>query len=58
MIPKFIIITDNDLEINKKINEILKKYNFLEKVDIYINIERNQIIDIINNIDNNIDILL
>lgn len=58
MIPKFIIITDNDLGINKKINEIFKKYNFLEKVDIYINIERNQIIDIINNIDNNIDILL
>ena len=34
------------------------KYNFSEKVDIFMNIERNEIIDVINNKDNNLDILL
>ena len=58
MIPKFMILTDNNLEINEEIKIILEKYNFTEKVDIYINIDRNKIINIINNMDNNIDLLL
>jgi len=58
MIPKFIIFTDNNLEGNNEVNKIFKRYNFLENVDIFINIERNNIISIINNKNYDIDLLL
>ena len=58
MIPKYIIFTDNNTNAISEVENIFKKYNFLEDVSIHINIERNYIISIINDVDNNIDLLL
>jgi hypothetical protein len=58
MVPKFLIINDSNELVLNEIQTVLEKYNFHEKVDIFVNIERNEIIDILNNKDNDIDILL
>jgi len=58
MVPKFLIILDSNDNILNDIDSLLNHYNFLEDVNIFINIDRNEINSIINNEKYDLDILL